>query len=226
MKPLLSILLFLFACNFAHASPIVFTDVAYTTYALADVDGVSDGPHSKDSASFNLPFSDSASANNGSDAASATAAVDILALSANSSASSSLDPASASAVSTFTGHFVVPEGWLSLAFDFSSLASGLGQLDVALDVGGTLLYSQSFTASNLFSNNFAVPTGLVGTEGLLDITLTSLADASNMGDNFANQASVGFALNQVPEPAVWANLILGLGLLALSRHHISRRVAP
>jgi hypothetical protein len=223
MKPILSILLLLFAANIAQAGPIVFTDVEYTAYALADVDGVSDGPYNKDSTSFSLPFSVSASTNNVSDAAAASAGADVLALSANSSASSALAPASASAVSTFTGHFVAPDGLLSLSLDFSSLASGFSQLDVALDLGGTLLYSQSFTASDLFNGSFAVPVGLAGTEGLLDITLTSLADASNLGDSFANQSAVRFSLNQVPEPAVWADLMLGLLLLAFHRRQLIRR---
>lgn len=225
MKPSLSILLFLFACNIAQAGPIVFTDVEYTTYALADVDGVSDGPYNKDSASFSLPLGVSASANNGSDTSAASAGADVLALSANASANSALAPASASAVSTFTGHFVASDDWLSLLLDFSSLGSGFSQLDVALDIGGNLLYSQSFTGSNLFSNRFAVPVGLAGSAGLLDITLTSLADASNAGDNFANQSAVRFSLNQVPEPSVWADLMLGLGLLAFHRRLLIRRSA-
>jgi hypothetical protein len=148
---------------------------------------------------------------------------DGLFLSADTEAKGITLGADASAVTTFTGNFSAIPGTLSLLLDFASIGGG-AQLFVTLDVGGVTLFDDSFIVTQLVNASMLLSPALAGASGILDITLSSLADVA-VAENEANTASVAFALNTVsavPEPTVMVDLLLGLGLIAILRRRSGR----
>ena len=222
MNKIAAILLLSLGMASAHAVPIVFTSSTYTTFALADVDGVTGGPDSATAIlpSGTLPIKSSASVVAGGGPADADAFADSLFLSASTGANSTGGLVSADAVTTLFGTFITPGGLLSLLVDFKDTTitgeAGLAgsTLAVSLAVDGTSLFDQSFSSTQLIKNDFLVPAGLVGE---LEISLTSFASSSVGGDAASNLATASFAASVVPEPAPLALFLGGLGLLGLSR---------
>lgn len=224
MSKIAAVLLLSLGMVSAHAVPIVFTSSTYTTFALADVDGVTDGPDSAIAIlpSGTLPINSSASVIAGGGPADASATANNLSLTTSTGASSTGGLASADAVTTLLGTFITPGGLLSLLVDFAdtTVTGGAGlagsTLAVSLAVNGASLFDQSFSSTQLIDNDFLVPGGLLGE---LEITLTSFASSSINGDTASNLATVSFAADAaaIPEPATLALIFGGFGLLGLSK---------
>lgn len=215
----------------AHAVPIVFDSVLYTTSAFADVDGTADGPNADDTGLSPLPLISTAGVGLGSDnLAAANAVADTLLLAASSEAASTGSLASAAATATFLGSFTTGIG-LDLQLVFEDLIDAQGgagagsELFVLLQVDGVDLLNQSYTSAQPIQVSF--PT-LAGLAGVLDLTLISTAAADGAGTGF-NLASASFALDSqptpIPEPAGLALVLGGLGLLGLGRGRDARRPA-
>lgn len=215
MKSIALILLLALQVAVAQAATIAFTSRDYTTFAQAGVGGSLEGPFNDSSPTSGLPLSSSASLSTAGGSATANATADNFFLSAATVATGTNDTAIANAVSTFTGDFTASGGPLSLMVNFTSLGSGT-QLFVTLDIGGSTLFNDAFTVTELINQSIFVPSSLAGATGILDLTLTSIADVLPT-DTSSNSANLRFALISVPEPSVSANLLLGLGLLAIVR---------
>ncbi len=209
MYKIAAAILFLLGVSAAQATPVAFTATGYTSSAFADVGGVSDGPNAAATPTDPLPLTSAASVVAGGGSAAANAGADAYLLSAATSAASSGDPAQASAVATFFGEFVTPGGVLALVADYLSDTGALGStLAIQWVVDGIVL-------PLIGSGYYLSPDLAAGLAGTLEITLISTAAADNPGDAASNLSSVAFALNQVPEPAGAALMVLGLGLLGL-----------
>lgn len=216
MKLLPLTLLLAFQATAVQAAPIVFTSTNYTTSALAGVDIKLNGPNNDSAPSSSLPLNSVANVNTSDGSASAASAANGLSLSVATAATGSNLVADASAVTTFTGNFSAIPGTLSLLLNFASIGGG-AQLFVTLDVGGVTLFDDSFIVTQLVNASMLLSPALAGASGILDITLSSLADVA-VAENEANTASVAFALNvgnAVPEPTIMVDLLLGLGLMAI-----------
>lgn len=209
MNKIVAVLLLGLGIASAQAAPITFTSSGYTTFAFADVDGVSDGPITANAPPDPLPIASSASVTEILGSATADASADSLSLAASTSASSTGGVASGSAVSTFLGEFTTPGGPMSLFVDFDSDTAG-STLDILWFVNGISL---PVTGSGLFSSgDFAA--GLTGT---LEIVLISTSSADVTGATASNASTAAFRLNSVPEPATLALVLGGLGLLGAGR---------
>lgn len=211
----LTLLLALYAVA-GQTAPIAFTSQNYTTFAQAEVGGSLDGPFNDSSPSSNLPITSSASLATADGSATANATADNFFLSAATAATGINDTATAIAVATFTGDFTASGGNLFLLANFANLGIGT-QLFITLDIGGFTLFNDAFTVSELINQSIFVPSNLAGATGILDLTLTSIADVSPL-DTSSNSANVQFSLSSaVPEPPVSADLLIGLALLAIMR---------
>lgn len=224
MRTTLTTLILALGITTAQAAPIVFTSSEYSTFALAGAGALLDGPNTGISPPLPLNTPASVSTQDG-DSATAAASADTLFLGASTQAISMLAPADASAVATFTGEFLTPGGTFSLGVDFltalalAGLADTGAELFITLAVDGSILFDDSYTASELVAADFTTAAGL---SGLLDLSLVSFADAGDPtggigAGSASNQASAAFSLNTVPEPASLALVLGGLGLLGLGR---------
>lgn len=223
MKSIAFTLLLILQVAVGEAAPIAFTSQNYTTFAQAGVGGSLDGPFNDSSPPSNLPITSSASLTTADGSAEATATADNFFLSAATAATGINDTATAIAVATFTGDFTASGGPLSLMANFTNLGIGT-QLFVTLDIGGFTLFNDAFTVSELINQSIFVPSNLAGATGILDLTLTSIADVLPT-DTSSNSANVRFSLNSaVPEPSVFADLLIGLALLAI--FHLKTGVRP
>lgn len=204
----------------SHATPIVFTQTTYTSFAQADAGKVSDGPNS-DLSVTGLPLSSAAAAASpGGDAASAVAFADHLFLTTTSEASALAGVASGNAVGTFSGTFDAVPGQINLSYTFDALldtlADGLASstLAVTLTVGNLTLFDALITDPGAFNHLFYLNSGGAGR-----------FDLSLIGTTFADPASHAFTLATVnaaldatplavPEPASAGLLLAGLAGLA------------
>lgn len=218
-KIIASLLLCLITAS-AQAVPIGFNNSAYTTFALADVDGLSDGPYDASSLFDTLPITSSANITANGGAASAEAMADTLLLNASTEASSSDGIASGSAVTTFLGEFTTTDGVLSLLLDFEDIVDGTGvagaTLAASLGVDGISLLDQNFFSTELIELDFPVEGGLTGT---LELVLISSALAFPEGNFASDYSTVAFALEAVavPAPATLVLIIGGLVVLIANR---------
>ena len=222
------------ASGFVHATPIVFTESRYTTFAQANAGDVSNGLDSA-IATTRLPINsavDVVSPN--ADSASAVAFADTLFLTTTTEASGVTGMAASSAVATFTGLFNAAPGLLDLSLLFDAFSdqqeSGFASnsLVVNLEVGGITLLNDILFNAVSFKQQFLLATGGAG---LFDLTLTGTSDAV-AGDYAFSLASVNAALDAtpttVPEPASLALLfagLLGWFLLVAARNRM-REHAP
>lgn len=213
----------------AHATPIVFTQTTYTSFAQADAGNVSDGPNSAVSIT-GLPLSSAAAATSlDGDVASAVAFADHLFLTTTSEANTLPGVASGNAIGTFSGTFDAVPGQINLSFDFDTLldtlAGGLASstLAITLTVGNLPLFDALITDPGVFNQQFVLNSGGAGR-----------FDLSLIGTTFADPASYAFTLATVnaaldatpfavPEPASAGLLLAGFVGFAWA---IRRKTAP
>ncbi|MBT9567555.1 MAG: hypothetical protein IV085_04580 [Thiobacillus sp.] len=176
----------------ASATPIVFTQTTYTSFALADAGEISDGPNSGISLAGQPLSSAAEAANPDGDLASAVVFADQLVLATTSEASAQLGVASANAVGTFSGRFDAVPGQLDLSFNFdnflTTLADGIASstLAVTLTVDNITLVDALITDPILFNQQFVLTSGGAG-----------LFDLSLIGSSFASPGSSAFTLATV-----------------------------
>lgn len=225
MKSIVLTLLLALYAVIGQTAPIAFTSQNYTTFAQAEVGGSLDGSFNDSSPSSNLPITSSATLIASGGSATATASADNFFLSAATDSASLGDTATAIAVATFTGDFTASGGNLFLLANFANLGIGT-QLFITLDIGGFTLFNGAFNVTELINQSVFVPSTLAGATGILDLTLTSIADVSPL-DTSSNSANVQFSLSSaVPEPPVSADLLIGLALLAIVRIKTGVRASP
>lgn len=214
----LSLSSLLICCVNLQAMPVSFNDVSYTTTAFSSAGAIFDGPYTDTSPSASLPLLTSSTAISANQQASATAIADHLFLSTSVDATSTTDPTSTAAISTFTGTFFAPAGLLRFVFNFDAQRNGLGttenQLAFSLVANGLTLYNELFNSSTTLIRDFILPLGSFAT---LDLTLSSTADAFQ--NNAFGLASTDFSLNtvNVAEPGAWFLVLAGVLLLGLTR---------
>jgi PEP-CTERM motif len=206
----------------AIAQTLPFTDVQYTTSALAIAEGTTNGT-SGASPFSPLPLVSVATAVGLDDFANAAAAGSTGLLTAVSSTDSLAGAASAEARSSFTGSFTASGALnLNIAFNTSNtldLGSGSGVLFVLFTntVGST--------TTTLFNSVFTEPANLLlqytlaaGSTSNLHLSLVSQAATTGAGQATENFSQVSFT-GVVPEPATWLLLVAGIAAIGLRKTH-------
>ena len=200
-----------------QALPVVFTNTAFDTSAVALAEGVADF-NSDASPPSPLPLVTSATAVGQTDFASGNGIAAQGLLSTLAEASSLAGVASGVGSSRFQGDFT-GGGVFGLHFDFdstdatSATAQSSGSLFLLLSslTSGTTLLDEIFSVSGPFDVARFIPVG----DYRLELLLSSEANTTAGGDA-SNFASVTFAQpTLVPEPATWALMLLGMLLLCV-----------
>jgi hypothetical protein len=111
---------------------------------------------------------------------------------------------------------------LRLLVNFDSLntldgGTAGGQILLFLAVDGTTLLNQLVDTSGMFERFFLVP---VGGLGMLDLLLTSNADATGGSAFNVSAANFSLELAEAPTLLLFASGLLGLGLLRVRRNRV------
>lgn len=204
----------------AAAAPLTFSSATYSTGALA-VAGAALDSNSDASPSSPLPLLTSATATSGADSASSAGAADTGFLGASAEANSDLDNASSLASAEFLGLFKgtgAPIG-LKLSYDAATTGSGTAESRLLVTFNALNLFNDAISGPGFFETMLDLAAGI---DGVLDILLTSSADATSA--NAFNVASVAFAAS-VPEPSTLVLLLAGAAILGAARRWSWRKAA-
>ena len=202
----------------AASAPLTFSSATYSTRALAIAGaGLSSGA----SPSSVLPLLTSATATSGADSASSAGAADTGFLGASAEANSGLDNASSLASAEFLGLFTgtgAPIG-LKLSYDAATTGSGTAESRLLVTFNALNLFNDFISGPGFFETMIDLAAGI---DGVLDILLTSSADAT--GADAFNIASVAFTAS-VPEPSTLVLLLAGVAILGAARRGSWRKAA-
>lgn len=204
----------------AASAPLTFSSATYSTGALA-IAGTALDANSDASPSSPLPLLTSATATSGADSASSAGAADTGFLGASAEANSEVDSASSLASAEFLGLFKgkgAPIG-LKLSYDAGSTGSGTAESRLLVTFNALNLFNDFISGPGFFETMIDLAAGI---DGVLDILLTSSADAT--GASAFNIASVGFTAS-VPEPSTLVLLLAGVAILGAARRGSWRKAA-
>jgi hypothetical protein len=188
--------------------------------------GAASDNHSDTSPPTSLPLLTAASAASGADFADSAGSADVGFLSAFAEAGSESASTSALGSAEFTANFTLAGTLLRLLVNFDSLntlegGTAGGQILLFLTVDGTPLLNQLVDTSGVFERFFVVP---VGGLGVLDLLLTSNADATPGAAFNVSDATFSVALDEAPTLLLFASGLLGLMLLPRVRRGRSVRI--
>lgn len=220
--------LFLAAAN-AVAGPIVFTHSEYTVFASADLGANTEGPFTQTSPPAELPLLVDANLGDFNNSSSATGIANAGQFDVSTEAISLDAFAAAVAGAGFSGEFTGTGERVEFLIDFSNfndVIDGMAgaQLFVTLLSDGISLFDEIFSSSQIVQQSFMLS---AGTTNLFDIQLISSAEAEGSVAGTArgfNLASAAFGINAAPapEPAMVWLMLVGMGLLALTRRKTGR----
>ena len=219
----------IFACTLAlcagsaHAAPLVFDDIVYSTVTFASV-GITTDTHFDDSHSNTLPWLTSSDAvGDLGGAASAFAIADHEFLSAGADAVGGPDGSSGLGSAEFFGSFIA--NGKPILIDLVAATDGTGNAIrlIVIGNGGTLL-DRSWTNGGLHQAYLDIAAGTIGS---IDIIVTSGVDVLP-GDLATASASASFGVTAVPEPSTLAfTVVAGLCAFgALQGRQLRRRRNP
>jgi len=225
-QALMAFLAVLVLCGSARAQSIPFFDVRFAVSTIAQS---ADGEAGWDAQSGPLGsdlVSASASSVGVVDVSTAGALVGPALLSTSADVSA-VGFGSAVASSRFTGSFL-NSGSVSLTLDFSALdfASGSGAASTALFVSltsnGVALFDDYVHGLWQFAY-----TPLLGSTGVLDLTLSSEVSAAFLATGAGNASSFGLVsiTGAVPEASTWLLFVIGLAAVLLVSTRARRRSA-
>ena len=223
MKKSLMFLLLALCAGSLGAAPITFDSSQFQTDTLALAGAASDN-NSDTSPPALLPLLTTASAASGADFADSAGSADVGFLSAFAEVGSESQSTSALGSAEFNGKFTLSGTLLRLLVNFDSLntldgGTAGGQILLFLAVDGTTLLNQVVDTSGMFERFFVVP---VGGLGVLDLLLTSNADATGGAAFNVSAANFSLELSEAPVLLVFATGLLGLVLMLRVRR--ARRV--
>lgn len=204
----------------AAAAPLTFSSATYSTGALA-IAGAALNSNFDVSPSSTLPLLTSATATSDADSASSAGAADTGFLGASAEANSDVDNASSLASAEFLGLFTgtgAPIG-LKLSYDAATTGSGTAESRLLVTFNALSLFDDVITGPGFFETTIDLAAGI---DGVLDILLTSSADAT--GASAFNIASVAFTAS-VPEPSTLVLLLAGAAMLGTARRWSWRKAA-
>lgn len=199
----------------ASAAPLKFSSVTYSTDAFASAGAALDS-HSDASPSSLLPLLTSATANSGPDSASSAGTADTGFLGAYAEASGEDDSASSLAAAEFLGLFTGTGAPIGIKLSYDAVSNGMAESRLLVTFNTLSLFDDVISGPGLFETMLDLATGI---DGVLDILLTSSADAT--GASAFNIASVTFAAS-VPEPSTLALLLAAVAILVVSRRRSSQ----
>jgi hypothetical protein len=214
MKKILMFLLLALCAGSLGAAPVIFDSSQFQTDALALAGAVSDS-HSDVSPPAPLPLLTTAVATSGADSADSSGSADVGFLGAFAEVGSESQSTSALGSAEFSGNFTLSGTLLRLLVNFDSLntldgGTAGGQILLFLAVDGTTLINQLVDTSGVFERFFVVP---VGGLGVLDLLLTSNADATAGAAFNLSAAIFSLELSEAPTLLVFASGLLGLLLM-------------
>lgn len=215
MKRILFALALALWAAMASAAPLTFSSVTYSTDAFASAGAELDS-HSDATPSGLLPLLTSATATSGPDSASSAGAADTGFLGAYAEASSAVENASGLASAEFLGLFTGTGAPIGLKLRYDAATAGTAESHLLVTFNALSVFDDVISGPGLFETMLDLAAGL---DGVLDILLTSSADAT--GASAFNIASVTFAAT-VPEPSTLALLLAAVAILVVSRRRSSQ----
>lgn len=220
----------LFAAASASAVPITFNSSEFTAFISADLGDETSGLITMSNPPDTLPLFASAELSDDGNSSTATSTANPGQFDVSTDTLSTGRFAIATAGAGFAGQFTGTGGRFDLSINFFDASDLFGdgiagsELFVTLVSGGTTLFDQSFTTSQLIEQSFILG---AGSSNLFDIQLISNSLSDGSMDNLisaSNLASASFNINAtpVPEPSMAWLMVGGLALVGVARRRAVR----